>query len=119
MDSSRNKNKKRRRRDGGGKEEESQIRKEETRENREPWTQEGTKTERGGGGGRGSEEAILTREEGRANPGYWNWRRGRGEECKDKGGYPDKARENHSKVQDYCCKEMIRMQGLPAPARTQ
>ncbi len=76
------------------------------------------KNERGGGGGRGSEEAISTREEGRANLGYWNPRRGRGEERKDKGGYPDKARKNHGKVQDYCHKEMIRMKGLPATTRT-
>jgi hypothetical protein len=74
--------------------------------------------ERGGGGSRGGEEAILTREEGKANPGYWNPRRGRGEECKDEGGYPDKARENHGIVQDYRCKEMIRMQGLPVITRT-
>ncbi len=76
------------------------------------------KTERGRGGGRGSEEAISTREEGRVNLGYWNPRRGRREECKDKGGYPDKARENHGKVRDYRCKEMIRMQGLPSMTRT-
>ncbi len=60
----------------------------------------------------------MTREEGRVNLGYWNPRRGRGEKCKNKGGYPDKARENHGNVQDYHCKEMIRMQGLPAMTRT-
>jgi hypothetical protein len=60
----------------------------------------------------------LTREEGRANPGYWNPWRGRGRECEDKGGYPDKARENHGGVQDYCHKEMIRMQGLSETMRT-
>jgi hypothetical protein len=43
---------------------------------------------------------------------------GRGEECEDEGRYPDKARENHGKVQDYHHKEMIRMQGLCATTRT-
>jgi hypothetical protein len=56
---------------------------------------------------------------GEGESGILNPRRGRGEECEDEGGYPDKARENHSKVQDYCCKEMNRMQGLPATTRTQ
>jgi hypothetical protein len=91
--------------------------KRKNKEDGEPWTQEGTTTERGGGVGRGSEEAISTREEGRANPGYWNPRRGRGEKCKNKGGYPDKARKNHVNVQDYS-QEMIRMQGLCAMTRT-
>jgi hypothetical protein len=78
------------------------------------WSKNGNRRRRGprgrGGnldkGGGDGKSMILESTEG--------W----GEECDDKDGYSDKARENHGKAQDYHCKERIRMQGLPTTTRT-